>query len=230
MTIAELLALAGVVLLGAMAPGPDFAVVLRHALRETAPHDARTLGRLRAAARAPAVSAAAGIAVGVGVWAVVAAVGLAGLLAASATAFTVVKLAGAAYLVVLGLRALYVAASPAPRRDLGDDPAQSTTDARGTMRASFTEALLTNLLNPKAAVFFLALWPQFLPAGSTAADVAALVTVTTGVTLAWFLSLGTALAALAHRLTRRIRRVIDGITGVALVAVGLRVATDSPVA
>lgn len=137
-----------VVILGAMSPGPDFVVVTRSSL---------TSGR-RAG-----IAAGAGIALGVFAWVVAIALGVAAVLTASAVAFSVVKLVGAVYLVVLGIRA-WLAVRRGEYRDLGETPAVKPKGAW----AAFRQGLFTNLLNPKVAVYFLALLPQFLPAdGST---------------------------------------------------------------
>src|ERR671930_1061406 len=90
----QVLALSGVILLGAMAPGPDFVIVTRSAALS---------------GRRAGMACAAGIGAGVFAWSAVTAAGVAGLLAASAVAFTIVKLAGAAYLMLLGIRALLAA-------------------------------------------------------------------------------------------------------------------------
>jgi threonine/homoserine/homoserine lactone efflux protein len=119
------------------------------------------------------IAAALGIVAGCVVHTLVAAFGLAALLAASATAFALVKWAGAAYLVWLAigmLRAGAAASAPvgegAGRLD-GDDatPAAARETDRGLLRL-FRQGLLTNVLNPKIAIFFLALLPQFIDAGA----------------------------------------------------------------
>lgn len=191
-------------LLGAMAPGPDFVIVTRNTMLS---------------GRRAGVSSAAGIGLGVFVWAALSGFGVAGLLAASARAFTIVKLAGAIYLVYLGVRALLAA-----RRG-----AYETPDAAGVRpvgaRAGFRQGLVSNLLNPKAAVFFLALMPQFLPAAPAVADTLELSTLTAIVTGGWFVVLVMGIATLRHVFTRtRVRRAADLAMGTVLVALGLRIA------
>ena len=108
------------------------------------------------------IAAALGIAAGCVVHTLVAAFGLAALLAASAAAFAVVKWAGAAYLLWLAIGMLReVAAGPAVPESA---PAGETT---GTVVTIFRQGLLTNMLNPKVALFFLALLPQFIDADAT---------------------------------------------------------------
>ena len=100
--------------------------------------------------------AALGIGAGCCVHMLAAALGLSALLAASATAFTVVKLIGAAYLVYLGI-SLWRSGPPKP--GAGRAPAP-----RAPMRVVFAQGVLTNVLNPKVALFFLAFLPQFVDA------------------------------------------------------------------
>jgi threonine/homoserine/homoserine lactone efflux protein len=118
------------------------------------------------------IAAALGIVAGCVVHTLVAAFGLAALLAASATAFALVKWAGAAYLVWLAIGMLRVGASArAPIGDvsgrIGDDEAASVRRVTGpSLSRLFRHGLLTNVLNPKIAIFFLALLPQFIDAGA----------------------------------------------------------------
>jgi threonine/homoserine/homoserine lactone efflux protein len=205
-TVTQLLALGGVILLAAMSPGPDFVIVTRNAM---------------VSGRRAGTACAAGIAVGVFTWAIVTVLGIAGLLAASAVAFTVVKLAGAAYLVLLGVRALLAA-----RRGGYEAPTQAPGRAAGGLLA-FRQGLVTNLLNPKVAVFFTALLPQFLPTTATTADHLLLAGVAASVSLVWFVLLTNVVSALRRFLTApRVRRTMDTITGTVLVALGLRIAVQ----
>ncbi|WP_158888476.1 LysE family translocator [Amycolatopsis anabasis] len=202
----QLLPFGGVVLLGAMSPGPDFAVVLRHSALS---------------GRQAGMATALGITAGIFVWSVVAAFGLAGLLAASATAFLVVKLVGAAYLIFLGVRALLAA-----RRGEAHDLAPLATET-GASRA-FREGLLCNVLNPKCAVFFVALLPQFLPAAPTAGDTVLISAVPVLCTALWFLFVANVVGAMRRILSvRRVRRAIDAATGTLLVALGVRLAWET---
>jgi threonine/homoserine/homoserine lactone efflux protein len=207
--VTQLVALGGVILLASMSPGPDFVIVTRNAAQ---------------CGRRAGMACAAGIASGLFAWAAVAGLGIAGLLAASAVAFTVVKLAGAAYLVLLGVRALlaarrggYETPAPAPSPDAERRP--------GGALAAYRQGLVTNLLNPKVAVFFTALLPQFLPATATPADHLLLATVAAAVSLTWFVVLTTVVSALRRFLTAtRVRRTIDAVMGTLLVTLGIRIA------
>ncbi|MGW7201805.1 LysE family translocator [Streptomyces chryseus] len=134
----------GVVLLAYVVPGPDFLVIVRAAARR------------RALGWAAALGAQAGLCVHMAA----AAFGLSVVAAQSAVVFTAIKLAGAGYLVFLGVRA-FVAAGRGP------ETAGAPDDRHGTKRGSFAEGFLTNVLNPKAALFFLSVLPQFIDGGGS---------------------------------------------------------------
>ena len=146
-----------------------------------------------------------------------AALGLAAVVAASAAAFTAIKLAGALYLIYLGLRALL-----ATQR-----PPESTASA-GTLdrSAAFRQGLVSNLLNPKVAVFFTSLLPQFTTGPSFAA-LLLLGLIFCVMTLAWLTAYAFAVAKAGDFLRRsRVRRALDGLTGAVLIALGLRLAAE----
>lgn len=202
----QLLAFMGVVQLAAMAPGPDFVIVTRHAA---------------VSGRRAGMATGLGIASGVFVWAVVAAFGVAGLLAASAVAFTVVKLVGAAYLGYLGVKALISAwrKGSAEKTDL-----HLVTVSSGV---AFRQGLITNLLNPKCAVFFVALMPQFLSGEPRLDQTMLLSALAVLVTAAWFTVLANIVGALKKFFTSaRVRRVMDTVTGTILIAFGVKIAVD----
>jgi threonine/homoserine/homoserine lactone efflux protein len=150
---------------------------------------------------------------------VAAALGLSAVFAASARAFTVVKLAGAAYLVYLGMRLLFHRSPPA-RHELTDTTQDSWTIYRS--------GLLTNLLNLKVALFFLAFLPQFVAPAANSRTLAFLflgaVFMTTGaiwsLLLAWFGSL------ISGRLRARpsTRLVLERAIGAVFVGVGVKLA------
>ena len=207
MTMTQVLGLGGVILLGAMSPGPDFVIVTRSAALS---------------GRRAGMACAAGIGAGVFAWSAVTAAGVAGLLAASAVAFTIVKLAGAAYLMLLGIRALLAA-----RRGEYENLGVTRPDATSPLRA-FRQGLLTNLLNPKVAVFFIALVPQFLPESPTILDTTVLGAVAAVISVGWFSVVANVVGALRRLFARvRVRRVIDAIMGGLLVGLGVRIAVQS---
>jgi threonine/homoserine/homoserine lactone efflux protein len=187
-----------------LTPGLDTALVLRAALSHS---------------RREAAATAAGIIVGLFVWGAAAATGISALLTASQVAYDVLRYAGAAYLVWFGAR-LLVRAFRSRRVD-----AEGDLPARSVWRAA-RQGLATNLLNPKVGVFYVALLPQFLPAGGDPLAVGVLLAGVHGaISVVWF----TVLISLASVLGRWLRRPatargIDGVTGVTLVGFGLRLA------
>jgi RhtB (resistance to homoserine/threonine) family protein len=206
MTVLLIFALA--ILVAAIVPGPDFAMVVRNTVMS---------------GRSSGMWTAAGIGFGVSVWVIATSIGLAALLAASAPAFTVVKVAGAAYLVYVGLRSIRTAIKerrrPAAEIELGREM---------SAWAAFRSGLLCNLLNPKAVVLFTALMPQFIDDGGSQwlliVELAAV-----GMTvcaLCYFLLAG--LIGLVRRVFERprVRAWLNGVTGAVMVALGLRVATS----
>ena len=195
---ASFLAVAAVAML---VPGPDTFVVLRTSLTE-GPRSGTW--------------AAAGSAAGNLLWGAGSVLGVAGLLAASGTAFATLKMAGAAYLVVLGVGALLAAARGESLA--GDDEREpaSTADA-------FRRGLTSDLLNVKVGLFWTALVPQFVAADSSALLPLAMVTTMGSMVFAWL----TGYAYLAARLSKGLRRrgtsrVVNGTVGTALVALGAR--------
>jgi threonine/homoserine/homoserine lactone efflux protein len=195
----QLLPFVGTAILIALTPGADTAMVVRSALVAGAPAARRT---------------ALGTTTGLLVWGAASACGVAALLNASAEVFAVVKLAGAAYLVWLGLQAIRHAGVHAP-------------DARGAVGGSpFRQGLLCNLLNPKAGIFFTALLPQFVSPQDPALLVSMLLTAIAAVTsLAW-LSVYAAVVPHAGDVLRRppVRRALDRVTGLVLIGLGVRLA------
>jgi threonine/homoserine/homoserine lactone efflux protein len=208
---ADLAAFLGVAILVIVTPGPDTALTIRNAL----------LGGRRSG-----VFTAGGVCTGQAVWALAAAAGVAALLRASEPAFVALKLMGAAYLVFLGARALvhaYRAAeiSGAVRRR----PARSGASAA----LAYRQGMLSNLGNPKMAVFFTSLLPQFAGKGGSGSFFAFLLLglVFCLLTLGWLSAYAVVVAKAGDFLRRRsIRRFLDAITGVVLVGLGLRVATE----
>ncbi len=188
-------------------PGPDTALIIRNTL---------------AGGRRTGLGTALGIVCGIAVWTLAASVGLAALLSASEPVFRVLQLAGAGYLVYLGLQSIVWALSGRAHaaRRLG-------TATRLTPRRGYRQGLLSNLGNPKIAVFFVSLLPQFVPAGSgSLLALAGLGLVFSLMGLVW-LSLYVVVVARAEALLGgRVRRTIDAVTGAVLIALGIRLATD----
>ena len=208
MSITQFLGFGGVVVVAAVAPGPDFVVVIRNSALS---------------GRRAGMACAMGIGMGLFLWSMVTALGIAGLLAASAVAFTVVKLAGALYLLLLGVRALLAA------RRAGYAEQHTSLELAGQGgTAALRQGLLTNLLNPKAAVFFLALMPQFLPVDPAATDSVLLGAIAATISALWFCVLANLVGSMRRLLSKaRVRRTIDAVMGTLLVAIGVRIAVQS---
>jgi threonine/homoserine/homoserine lactone efflux protein len=181
------------------------------------------LGRSIAQGVRAGVASAFGISVGSLVHTLMAAVGLSAILAASATAFTVIKLVGAAYLIYLGVRMLTARSCASPLAE-----AQAGTAASSL--AAFRDGLLTNVLNPKVALFFLALMPQFIEPTS---DSKVLAFVALGLTFVmtgtiWCLVLAVSAGKLRDFFVRHPKRLtmLSRAAGGLFVALGARLAVS----
>jgi threonine/homoserine/homoserine lactone efflux protein len=152
------------------------------------------------------------------------AVGLSALLVASATAYTVVKLAGAAYLVWLGIQTIRAARRPAPATP---DAAHDATGPISPRRA-FVQGLVSTVLNPKPALFFLTFLPQFIDQNqSVLAQTLFLTLVHVIVGLVWLTTYAHLVDRARMVLTRdRFRRRLERSTGAVLIALGVRVAVE----
>jgi threonine/homoserine/homoserine lactone efflux protein len=163
--------------------------------------------------------AALGIGAGLFVHTFAAAVGLSALLAASATAFTILKWAGAAYLVYVGVSLLR--ASPALRPPL---PAPHAV----TMKSVFLQGFLTNVLNPKVALFFLAFLPQFVDPGASNKALAFLflgcVFIFNGTLWNLFVAWSAARAARSVNRSGRWARWLNRAIGATFIYLGIRLA------
>jgi threonine/homoserine/homoserine lactone efflux protein len=199
--LAQAAAFLGVSALVIVTPGQDTALTIRNTL---------------VGGRRGGLQTAAGVALGQALWALAASLGVAALLRASEPAFLALRLAGAAYLLYLGLSAV----RSAFRRE-------QRIAAHAVVpgpRSPLWQGLLSNLGNPKMAVFFTSLLPQF--AGSFP-GLLALGLVFCTMTLAWLTGYALAVAKAGDFLRRpRIRRAIEAVTGAVLVALGLRLATE----
>ena len=191
-------------------PGLDTTLVLRTATSEGA---------------RPAALAGAGIVAGVMVWGLLVALGLAVLILASALAFTILKWAGAAYLVYLGIRLLLGAGDQKDRLGLAADRAAKPA---GSGRW-FMRGLLTNLLNPKVGVFYISFLPQFIPAGANIGAFSLLLAALHAVlTLAWFALLIAATAPVVRLLRKPgVLKWLDRLVGAVFVSFGVRLALSA---
>lgn len=166
MTVSSLLLFMGVQALGLVAPGPDFVLILRNSLRSGAVAGYWT---------------STGIAAGVFVWIIATTAGIGGVLVASRTAFDVLRYAGALYLLYLGISTLISAFRGSPV-----STAEATALTPLTAAAALRQGFLCNALNPKAAVFFLALIPQLLGTHVSAVSAILIALVGAAMTAGWF--------------------------------------------
>jgi threonine/homoserine/homoserine lactone efflux protein len=198
-----LLAFLGVSVLVIVTPGQDTVLTIRNTL---------------AGGRRGGAFTALGVATGQTVWALAASAGVAALLQASEPAFLALRLAGAAYLVYLGAHALLAAV----RRRRG--PELVVVRRRLLPAVAFRHGVLSNLGNPKMAVFFVSLLPQF---ADSFAGMLALGLLFALMTVTWLSAYAAAVAKAGDILRRsRVRRLLDALTGAVLVAFGVRLATE----
>lgn len=203
----RLIAFVGVAALLTIAPGPDMALVLRNAL---------------AHGRSAVLPTAAGIGTGCLVWGAASSLGVAALLSTSAQLYDALKLAGAAYLIVLG--ALALRAAWRHRVGTATRPEQAVL-SRGN---AYRQGLFTNLLNPKVGVFYATFLPQFIAPGQPVfATSMLLASIHVVMGLAWLTFYGYGASRLGDVLrTGRVRQGLETASGVVLVAFGLRLLTD----
>jgi threonine/homoserine/homoserine lactone efflux protein len=204
------LAFLGISILVIATPGPDTALTIRNAL----------LGGRRGG-----IFTALGVAAGQAIWALATSIGIAALLVASEPVFLAVKLAGAVYLVGLGFQALWGALRPGGLQHVAID---GGARRRLAPFLAFRQGVISDLGNPKMAVFFTSLLPQFAPAESTTvASLMLLGLVFCLLTFVWLACYAIVIARAGDFLRRpHIRRTVEGITGAVLVALGLRLAAE----
>jgi threonine/homoserine/homoserine lactone efflux protein len=204
--VRALLTFAPVAALLTLTPGAATAMIVRNAARGGRRH---------------AFLTTTGNSLGVLAWGGFAAVGIAAVVATSAAAFTAVKLAGAILLIALGLRSLRRRPTESPQPDVPTRPVLSD-------RTALREGVVTSLANPKLAVFFVALFPQFIPAGTAALPATlAMAALIVAFDLVWY-------SALAFVVARARRSFVDGpwqrrmerLTGAVLVGLGVRLALE----
>ncbi|WP_454824412.1 LysE family translocator [Paraburkholderia xenovorans] len=192
-------------------PGPDTAYIV---------------GRSVVQGRGAGLMSALGISAGCCVHSLACAFGLTALLAASAAAFTVIKFAGAIYLIYLGVRLIF--AKPAADQAAGEARAAG---APKSLRQLFLQGFWTNVLNPKVVLFFVSFFPQFVALGS---DHKALAFLTLGAAFVVMSTLWNSLVAwVAGSVTRRfsgrplVKQWLDRGVGGAFVGLGIKLATAS---
>ena len=187
-------------------PGPDTALVTRHALL---------------AGRRAASFTTLGIGTGSIIWALASVLGIAVLLEESVVTFTVLKFVGAAYLGYLGLRSL-IASFRGHKQARG-----MTADPDATRlgeRVAFRQGLLNNLFNPKAGAIFATALPQFIRPGDPPLR---LLLAYETILLSWLNLYGALISRAGHsRFGTRVRDILQGVTGMVLIALGVRLAFE----
>lgn len=185
-------------------PGQDTALTIRNAV---------------AGGRRSGVATALGVAIGQAVWTFAASAGIAAVISASQPLYLAIKLAGAAYLVLLGLQSLRAAFA---RRSAGAAmPAAAPIPPRRALR----QGVMSNLGNPKMAAFFTSLLPQF---AESFASLVALGLAFSALTFLWLAAYSVAVAkARAYVVRPRVRRALEATMGAVLIALGLRLATSA---
>jgi threonine/homoserine/homoserine lactone efflux protein len=203
----DLLGFLGISILVIVTPGQDTALTIRNTL----------LGGRRAGG-----FTALGVSTGQAVWAVATSAGIAAVLVASEPVFLALKLAGAAYLVFLGGQALWSALRGGQHRHV------EASGPRLHAAIAFRQGVVSNIGNPKMAVFFTSLLPQFVPGeGASFAGLLVLGLAFCAMTLVWLAGYAAAVARAGDFLRRsEIRRTLDGLMGAVLVALGIRLATE----
>ncbi|HZY77520.1 MAG TPA: LysE family translocator [Jatrophihabitantaceae bacterium] len=203
-SVPEFLLLAVVV---TMTPGPATALVLRVAARD---------------GRRAAMGTVVGNSIGIFLWACLSALGVSSLILASQVAYDVLRIAGACLLVYLGARSLLRRRAHAETDDQVTEPAQ----VRG--RIGWRTGLITAAANPKLAVFFIALFPQFLQPGTTVLPAALLMAVViVCCDLLWFGTLIWAVDRATSVLRPRVRRAMERVTGGVMVGLGVSLAVEA---
>jgi RhtB (resistance to homoserine/threonine) family protein len=208
MVDSQVMAFTVVAALLTISPGADTMLVVRNVLR---------------GGRRDGIVTTFGICSGLFVHATLSAVGVSVLLMHSATAFHLVKIAGACYLVWLGLQSLTSAVrGPQP------GPRGGATRTAGLWSQCFMEGFLTNVLNPKVAVFYLALLPQFIgPTDPVFTKSLLLAAIHYVQGIVWLVGLSVLLdRARRFILKPVVRRWLDGLCGMVLVGLGLRLAVE----
>ncbi|MFE7903145.1 LysE family translocator [Streptomyces sp. NPDC057424] len=205
----------GVVLVAYVVPGPDFLVVVRSAAEDP------SKGR----------AAALGAQTGLCVHMLAAAAGLSVIATRSPVVYDGIRLSGAAYLVYLGVRAVFAARRAArERRDANGAASHAPQEGgpvQGRFRSGFTEGFLTNLLNPKAALFFLSVLPQFVDGdGSPAQQIFFLGMLDVAIGIVYWFAVVVVAARLRALLARpKVRDRWELASGWLFIAIGVSVAT-----
>ena len=201
MTLTSWLSLVAICILGALSPGPSLAVVLKQSMNNDASHG---------------MVAGVSHALGVALWALLTIFGLGVLVSESPLTFSILTYAGAAYLAWMGIQALRA----------GRSHIQPLTHGRSAYLDAARDGLMISLLNPKLAIFFLALFSQFISTDHTPADQLVMVSTVALIDAGWYVLVALVLSrmGLLEVLARHSQR-INQVTGVIFIALAVRVVT-----
>jgi threonine/homoserine/homoserine lactone efflux protein len=189
-------------------PGPDMALIARHATRDGWRRGALT---------------SAGVVTGLLVHATAATVGISAILLRSALAFTALKIVGGCYLVVLGILSFRSARRPVHALAVRREPRPGRSG-----RTNFVQGFLNDVLNPKPALLYLSLLPQFIaPGDPVILMTVTLVAVHIGISVVWLTTWAWLVARATGALGSRWRARLERLAGSVLIALGLRLATTS---
>jgi len=207
--VSQYLAFLGVSLLVICTPGQDTALTIRNTL---------------AGDRRTGSATALGVSAGQAIWTLATSAGLSVVLMASAPLFIAIRLAGAAYLVYLGLRSVLNAVS---HRDM-QGVESASLGLRISSRTAFVQGFLSNLSNAKMVAFFISLLPPFAGPHPSFALLLALGFNFCLLTLLWLVAYAFAVERMGRWLRRSaVRRAMDGLLGAVLVALGVRVSSKA---
>jgi len=209
----SLLTFIGIAALLTIMPGADMALVARSSLLD---------------GRRPAFFTTLGICVGLCVHATASALGLSAILRVSALAYTIVKAVGAGYLIFLGVQTLRGIGKRACGEGNGETPGPDVDAERSLLVRSFRQGILTNVFNPKVAIFYLTFLPQFIaPGDPVLLKSLGLAGIHIGMGLVWLTLYALFLSGFRGVLNRpKVRAWLEGVTGGVLVLLGLRLAWE----
>nr|WP_321381564.1 LysE family translocator [uncultured Vibrio sp.] len=203
-----LITLASIHFLALMSPGPDFALVVQNATRH---------------GRQTGLYIALGLSVGILLHSLFSLTGVSYIVHQHPMLYSVLQLLGGSYLLYLGIGALraVIAMIAMIKQPSSDQPNQAKNLVINNKRQAFTKGFATNILNPKALVFFVSLMSSLVPAGMSVTGKGIALVILFGLSLLWFSSLAWMLST--QRLKRRLQQAgiyIDGLCGVVFTLVG----------
>jgi threonine/homoserine/homoserine lactone efflux protein len=202
---AQLLAFIGIATILTITPGPDFALVMRVVFGQ---------------GRVPASFTSLGVVTGHLVWGIASALGVAAILSASATLFTILRLAGAAYLIWLGIHAL-ISSHRTTREEHALPPLTNKVGA-------YRKGLINDLLNPKIGAFYTTFLPQFISPGQPVFLTSLMLAAIFALIVALWLAICIVVLAQVSTFFQRpaVRLVLERLTGLVLVGLGIRLALE----